>query len=50
MIARRIGRIFGAVVVTSCALLMSAPVPSASAQPCPDVEAVFARVPPSHQE
>src|ERR1700731_1740836 len=43
MIARRIGRIFGAVVVTSCALLMSAPVPSASAQPCPDVEAVFAR-------
>jgi hypothetical protein len=43
MIARRIGRIFGAVVVTSWALLMSAPVPSASAQPCPDVEAMFAR-------
>jgi cutinase len=30
------------VVLTACALL-SAPLPSASAQPCPDVEVVFAR-------
>jgi len=43
MTARRIARFFGAVVVTSWAMLLSAPVPSASAQPCPDVEAVFAR-------
>jgi cutinase len=43
MTARRIARIFGALVVTSFATLLSAPVPSASAQPCPDVEAVFAR-------
>jgi cutinase len=31
------------VVVTTWAALLSAPVPSASAQPCPDVEVVFAR-------
>ena len=43
MTYRRIGRFFGAVVVTSWAMLLCAPVPSASAQPCPDVEAVFAR-------
>src|ERR1700737_4280155 len=43
MTYRRIGRFFGAVVVTSWAMLPCAPVPSASAQPCPDVEAVFAR-------
>src|SRR5262249_30326716 len=43
MTASRIVRIFGALVVTSWALVVSAPVPSASAQPCPDVEAVFAR-------
>src|SRR5258708_38092907 len=43
MAARRIARIFGAVVVTSWALLLSAPVPPASADPCPDVEVVFAR-------
>src|SRR5258708_34753587 len=42
MAARRIARIFGAVVVTSWALLLSAPVPPASADPCPDVEVVFA--------
>jgi hypothetical protein len=43
MTARRIARTFGALVVASFATLLSAPVPSASAQPCPDVEAVFAR-------
>jgi cutinase len=43
MTARRIVRIFGAVVVTSWAALVSAPVPVASAQPCPDVEVAFAR-------
>ena len=43
MTARRIARLLGALVVTSWALLLSAPVPSASAQPCPDVEVVFAR-------
>lgn len=39
---RQIARVLGAVAVTAWALL-SAPVPSASAQPCPDVEVVFAR-------
>jgi len=34
--------VLGAVVVTACVML-SAPVPSAAAQPCPDVEVVFAR-------
>jgi cutinase len=43
MTGRRIARFFGAVVVTSWATLLSVPVPSASAQPCPDVEVVFAR-------
>jgi len=43
MTARRIARIFGALVVTSWATLLGVPVPSASAQPCPDVEVVFAR-------
>jgi hypothetical protein len=42
MTARRIARLFGAVVAVSWALVM-APVPSASAQPCPDIEIVFAR-------
>src|ERR1700756_2238081 len=32
----------GAMVVTACVML-SAPLPSASAQPCPDIEVVFAR-------
>ncbi|HVQ53418.1 MAG TPA: cutinase family protein [Mycobacterium sp.] len=43
MTARRIARLLGAVVATSWAALLSAPVPSASAQPCPDVEVLFAR-------
>jgi cutinase len=46
MTDRRIARFFGAfgaVLVTAWATLLCAPVPSASAQPCPDVEAVFAR-------
>jgi hypothetical protein len=43
MTARRIARIFGALVVTSWATLLGAPNPSASADPCPDVEVVFAR-------
>jgi cutinase len=41
--ARQIGRFLGAVVVTTWVALLGAPVPSASAQPCPDVEVVFAR-------
>jgi len=40
--ARHIARFLGVAVVTTCALL-SAFVPSASAQPCPDAEVVFAR-------
>jgi cutinase len=43
MTARRLARFFGAVMVTSWTTLLCAPVPAASAQPCPDVEAVFAR-------
>jgi len=43
MTARRIVRILGALVVTSWAALLSASVPVASAQPCPDVEVMFAR-------
>jgi hypothetical protein len=42
MIIRPVARFLGAVVVTAAATVLSAPVP-ASAQPCPDVEAVFAR-------
>ena len=41
--AGRIARFFGAVVVTTCAALLGTPIPFASAQPCPDVEVVFAR-------
>lgn len=40
--ARRIARLVGVVVVLTWAALASAPIP-ATAQPCPDVEAVFAR-------
>src|SRR6201999_3749504 len=40
--ARHIAFVLGAAAATSWSPL-SAPVPSASAQPCPDVEAVFAR-------
>ena len=36
-------RFFGAVVVATWAALLGGPVPFASAQPCPDVEVVFAR-------
>jgi hypothetical protein len=43
MTAGRIVRLLGVLVVTSWATLLSAPLPSASAQPCPDVEAVIAR-------
>jgi cutinase len=43
MSVRRIASFLGAVVVTSWAVLLSAAVPSASAQPCPDIEVVFAR-------
>jgi cutinase len=43
MTARRIARFLGALVMTTGVALLSAPVPVASAQPCPDVEVVFAR-------
>jgi cutinase len=43
MTSRRIARLFGAAVVAGWATLLGAPVPSASAQPCPDVDVVFAR-------
>lgn len=44
MTARRIARLLGAVGVAAWAGLLGAGVPAASAQqPCPDVEAVFAR-------
>lgn len=42
MIFRRIARFLGVAVLTAATLLCT-PVPPASAQPCPDVEAVFAR-------
>lgn len=42
MCPRQIARFVAAVLLTACGLL-SAPIPIASAQPCPDVEAVFAR-------
>jgi cutinase len=40
--ARQLARLFGVAAVTTGALLAT-PIPSASAQPCPDVEVVFAR-------
>ena len=43
MNARRIGRFVCAAVVTTWAMMLSAPVPSTSAEPCPDVEVIFAR-------
>ena len=43
MRASPITRILGAVVVTAGAAVFGVSVPSASAQQCPDVEAVFAR-------
>ncbi len=36
-------RFFGVAVVTAWAAVVCAPVPAASAEPCPDVEVVFAR-------
>ena len=42
MRARNIAVFVGAATV-ACSALLSAPLPSASAQPCPDVEVVFAR-------
>src|ERR1700688_368265 len=41
--ARRIARVLAAAVVTTWVVLTVAPVPSASADPCPDVEVLFAR-------
>jgi len=41
--ARYVARVIGAAAVTAGAMVMSAPLPAASAQPCPDVEVVFAR-------
>jgi hypothetical protein len=43
MTARRIARLLGAVGVAAWAGLLGSGVPAASAQACPDVEAVFAR-------
>ena len=43
MKARQIAVFLAAGMVAAWAMLLSAPVPSASAQPCPDVEVVFAR-------
>jgi len=42
MCLRQIARLVAAVLMTTCGLL-SAPITTAAAQPCPDVEAVFAR-------
>jgi hypothetical protein len=42
MCLRQIARLVAAVLLTTCGLL-SAPITTAAAQPCPDVEAVFAR-------
>jgi cutinase len=42
MCLRQITRLVAAVLMTTCGLL-SAPITTAAAQPCPDVEAVFAR-------
>ena len=41
--SRRIARALGAAVVTTWVVLTVAPVPSAAADPCPDVELAFAR-------
>jgi cutinase len=42
MAGRRIARLFGIAILIMSALLC-APIPSVSAQPCPDVDVVFAR-------
>jgi cutinase len=41
--ARQITHFLGVVVVTASAALLSAPIPIATAAPCPDVEVTFAR-------
>src|SRR6476619_7247239 len=41
--AGRIARLVGVAAVTMWAALLSVPAPSASADPCPDVEVIFAR-------
>jgi cutinase len=41
--ARRIAGLVGAAVLTASAALFGASLPSAAAQPCPDVEVIFAR-------
>ncbi|OBA87255.1 cutinase [Mycobacteriaceae bacterium 1482268.1] len=43
MTARRLSRLFGAAVITAWAGLVTGFLPTASAQPCPDVEVIFAR-------
>jgi cutinase len=43
MRASPIAHILGAAAVTTAGVLFGAPAPSASAEPCPDVEVVFAR-------
>jgi cutinase len=43
MTARRIARLLGAVVLAGGATLLCMPIPAATAQPCPDVDVVFAR-------
>jgi len=43
MTVRRFARLVGAAILSTSAILLTAPVPSAFADPCPDVEAVFAR-------
>ena len=41
--ARRVAATAGAGAVVAASVLMGAPAPSASADPCPDVDVVFAR-------
>ena len=43
MTCRRSARFIGVAILTASAFLLSVPIQSASADPCPDVEAVFAR-------
>ncbi|WP_197376456.1 cutinase family protein [Mycolicibacterium baixiangningiae] len=43
MRVRQFGRFLGAVVMTTWAAMIGVAAPAASAQPCPDVEVVFAR-------
>ena len=43
MRASPVARVLGAAVVATAGVLIGAPAPAASAEPCPDVEVVFAR-------